>query len=102
MRRTLPYAPSAKTIATMSMPCLTAVDSSWTLYMKPPSPETETTGRSGRPTLAPRAVARERHPPDIADLRQILDIDPVIGQFGADRLEVFALRTELVGEVCQG
>ena len=37
-------------------------------------------------------------PPDIADLRQILDIDAVIGQFGADRLEVFALRAERVGE----
>ena len=32
--------------------------------------------------------------PDIADLGQILDIDPVIGQLGADRLEVFALRAE--------
>jgi len=49
-----------------------------------------------------RAVDRERHPPDIADLGQILDIDPVIGQFGADRLEVLALRAELIGEVGEG
>src|SRR6266496_2394433 len=32
------------------MPCSAAVASSCTLYMKPPSPETDTTGRSGRAT----------------------------------------------------
>ena len=37
--------------------CFAAVEISWTLYIKPPSPETDTTGRSGQATLAPSAVA---------------------------------------------
>src|SRR6516164_5137364 len=48
--------------------------------------------------IGPWMVDRECHPPDIADLRQILDIDPFIGQFGADHLQIFALRAELVRE----
>jgi hypothetical protein len=42
-----------------------------------------------------RLIDRERHPADIADLRQVLDIDAVIGQFGADRPQIFALWAEL-------
>src|SRR5439155_19875876 len=52
--------------------------------------------------VGPWPVDRERHPPDIADLRQILDIDPVLGQFGADRLQELTLRAELVGEFGEG
>src|SRR5207248_1456934 len=33
-------------------------------------------------------------PPDIGDLGQILDIDALVWQLGADRGEIFALRTE--------
>ena len=40
------------------MLCWTAVASSWTLNMKPPSPLIETTVRSGLPTCAPSAVGK--------------------------------------------
>src|SRR5439155_5910896 len=52
--------------------------------------------------IGPRAVDRERHPPDIADLGQVLDIDPVLGELVADRPEIFALRAELLGDVGKG
>ncbi len=41
-----------------------------------------------------RRVDRKGEPADIADLSQILDIDAVIGQFGADRVEILALQPE--------
>ena len=49
-----------------------------------------------------RLVDREGQPADIADLRQILDINAVIRQFGADRCEVFALRAERLFEARRG
>ncbi len=55
-RATLPYELSLKTTATTLMPWRAAVESSCALKRKPPSPETETTGRSGRATLAPSAT----------------------------------------------
>ena len=41
-----------------------------------------------------RAVDRKGEPADIADLGQILDIDAVVRQFGADGGEILALRPE--------
>src|SRR5207249_530405 len=43
-------------MATTLMSYFTAVDISCALYMKPPSPQMATTGRSGCATLAPSAV----------------------------------------------
>ena len=52
--------------------------------------------------VAARVKDRERHASDITDLRQILDINTVIGQFGADGPQVFALRAQIVGEFGEG
>ena len=54
-RATLPKAPSLNTTVTTLIFSATAVESSWQLYMKPPSPHAATTGFSGRATLAPSA-----------------------------------------------
>src|SRR6516162_10043596 len=43
-----------------------------------------------------RVVDRKSHPPDIADLRQILDINAFVRQLGADRLEIGALRSQRI------
>ena len=44
--------------------------------------------------VSARPVDREGEAADIADLCQILDIDTLIGEFGADRREVLALGAE--------
>src|SRR5439155_24945351 len=54
-RATLPNALSLKTTHTTLILSFTAVESSWQLYMKPPSPHAATTALSGRATLVPSA-----------------------------------------------
>src|SRR5215472_7047637 len=90
----------------MSMPCFTAVDRDRDHRQVGARDFSAERGRKTEAEralipamdVAARAVDRERHAPDIADLRQILDINAVLGQLGTDRVEVFALRAELVGE----
>ncbi len=52
--------------------------------------------------VAAGVIDRERHAPDIPDLRQILDINAVIGQFGAHRPQIFALRAQIVRQSGEG
>src|SRR5262249_12845067 len=47
-----------------------------------------------RVDVGARRIDRKGDAADIADLGQILDINAVIRKFGADRIEIFALRPE--------
>src|SRR6202048_3861896 len=89
------------------MPCFTAVESSCTLYMNPPRPargrkaETECALIAAVDVTA-RVVHRERNASDIANLCQILDVNAVIGQLSANRLQIFALRAQIVCQPGEG